>query len=124
MRSWRSTAWNRGVARKRIVDRVHLERGHREFVLAAAALQPVQRPVVFPQTEVNDGEHRGGNPGALLPLLQLTQHLARPLRLAAQGVDLAHRAQDVGNISGQRPALFQHADGVQELSLLGIDAAQ
>ena len=57
-------------------------------------------------------------------LLQLAQNFARPLRLAAQRVDLTHGAQDIGNVAGQRPALFQHADGVQELSLVGIDAAE
>ena len=65
-----------------------------------------------------------GTQALFAPLLQLAQDFARPVRLAAQRVDLAHRAQDVGDVAGQRPALFQHADRVQELSLLGIDAAE
>src|SRR5262249_16218829 len=42
-----------------IVDRVNLERGHRDFVLPAAALEILQRPFVFPQPKMNDRKHSG-----------------------------------------------------------------
>ena len=78
-----------------------------ELVLVAGCFQPIQTLLIFPQAQVHESETRGWNISGFGHAVELFQAVVGLFGSPRQRQRLAERADNVGNVPGQRPSVFE-----------------